>query len=470
MKRFLCVILAFIITIGCVPSLAAEPDWNGPLSADASPTVLDTGRGYLVYYWYSSAIYYSEDGATWTDLSDRSWVKEAALYTVLTTAGHGHREFEVLWTGTEYMMRQSLLDDPRANGVLGDSPRNSVVIFLDEDFQVIGEQSFDGPVTAIRCGDGAYYATVGGVETAFSREDWAGLFTDVAPDAWYAPYVEVCVEEGLMKGVGGGLFAPEAYLTQEESLVLLMRLYDLLQGGDGEFNDLPPEAWGTARLTYEDGTTLLLSSEQIGRVGSHSGSWYTAALSPEDRTVAEAHLEQSATLTDLATGESFPAHCSFQPEWADDHDLQISEGFLPGFFASPYKEEWYGNALWYALENGFFNPEINPGAESLTVQVGHSWVVQRNEFTSALAGVVGDLERINQAPSLFLNREYHEDIYRLYEAGIVTQLDSSGDLDFHRFYSPITRAEAATMVARVLRPELRVTFTSPPPQDSATQD
>lgn len=306
----------------------------------------------------------------------------------------------------------------------------------------------------------AFIITVGCVP-CLAAEAAEPAFSDVPDDAWYAPYVEVCVEAGVMRGVGGGRFAPESYLTQEESLVLLMRLYDLLQGGDGEFLDPPPEAWGTYRLTYEDGTSLLLTSGQMGGVGTHSGSWYTAALSPGDRAIAEAHLEQSATLTDLGTGASFDALTFFQPEWAEDTDLQISGGHFPGYYISDYKREWYGNVLWYALEKGFLDSARNSGVKLVAMSAGYDSVTQRNEFAAALADVAGELEQINPTPALLMDRQYHDGVYRIYEAGIMTQLNSSGDVDFNRFYSPITRAEAATMVARVLKPALRARFSLP---------
>lgn len=181
MRKLIAFLTALTLAVSlCVPALAEEtPDWNGPLGEGAAPTLCDTGRGYVVYYWYTTAVYYSEDGVTWTDLSDRQWVKDAADYFALGVGHLGHREFEFLWTGTEYMMRQSLLDDPRgAYQTVGDSPRNSMVTFLDEDFNVIGEFSLNGPVTAIRYADGTYYATANGTETAFTREEWAA---DEAP-------------------------------------------------------------------------------------------------------------------------------------------------------------------------------------------------------------------------------------------------------------------------------------------------
>ena len=54
-------------------------------------------------------------------------------------------------------------------------------------------------------------------------------FSDVPADAWYAPYVEVCVEEGLMKGTSDTTFSPERELTLAETLVLTARLYSQIE-------------------------------------------------------------------------------------------------------------------------------------------------------------------------------------------------------------------------------------------------
>lgn len=224
MRKLIVVLTALALAVSlCVPALAEEtPDWNGPLGEGAAPTLCDTGRGYVLYYWYSTAVYYSEDGVAWTELTDRQWVKDAAGYFALGVGQMGHREFEFLWTGTEYMMRQSLLDDPRGTyKTVGDSPRNSMVTFLDEDFNAIGEFSLNGPVTAIRYDNGIYYATAAGTETAFSREEWAA---DEAP-----------AEDGLEL---------QAYLAAMRSL--LVRATELLRTLLWEVNSpaaplLPPD-------------------------------------------------------------------------------------------------------------------------------------------------------------------------------------------------------------------------------------
>ena len=70
---------------------------------------------------------------------------------------------------------------------------------------------------------------------ALAAED--GAFTDVDPEAWYAPYAEACAADGLMKGTGNRTFAPGGVMTQPEALTLAARIHHLTHGGDGT---LPP--------------------------------------------------------------------------------------------------------------------------------------------------------------------------------------------------------------------------------------
>ena len=109
------------------------------------------------------------------------WVNDAFWYSPTLERPIGaSKEFQFLWTGTEYMMRQSLLDSPKeVNRICGDSPRNNMVTFLDTDWNILGVKAFDAPVTAIRVQDGVYYATVDGTEHSFSRSEWdSGPFVD----------------------------------------------------------------------------------------------------------------------------------------------------------------------------------------------------------------------------------------------------------------------------------------------------
>ena len=55
-----------------------------------------------------------------------------------------------------------------------------------------------------------------------------GHFTDVPKDSWYAPSVNAMASLGLVSGVGGGRFAPDETMTQEEFITVLGRLVEFL--------------------------------------------------------------------------------------------------------------------------------------------------------------------------------------------------------------------------------------------------
>lgn len=470
-KRLLSAILTLFLALSCLPcgALGAESDGSGPLSEAALPSLCDTGRGYILYYWYASAIYYSEDKVTWTDLSDRQWVQDAAGYCYSGVGHLGHREFELLWTGTEYMMRQSLLDDPRsAYQRRGDSPRNCLVTFLDEAFQVIGEVSFDGPVTGIRCEDGTYYATVGGVENAFSRQAWASdaPFRDVAPDDWFAPYVEVCCEAGLMEGIGDGLFNPDGTVSYAETAILTARIHQILNGGDGVL-PAAPEDWGTITMTTHDGTQLSACCDSDGPYGW--GSWrhdeygYLYYTLPDERK-AWAESQSGLPAVAEADGETYSGMVelflpldswvlAFHPDGGDDSEAGHALHDVL-YLSRPGPDKWYRDAAFYLESAGLGEIPSLSYSES---------AAPRAASVQTLASVTGELltpvNQISDFPDSALYSPQKADILAFYNAGILTGVDPQGTFDGDK---PLTRAEAAAMLARIIRPDLRVSFTPAP--------
>ena len=55
-----------------------------------------------------------------------------------------------------------------------------------------------------------------------------GYFADVAAGSWYAPSVNAMAALGLVSGVGGGRFDPDAAMTQEEFIAVLGRIVEFL--------------------------------------------------------------------------------------------------------------------------------------------------------------------------------------------------------------------------------------------------
>lgn len=97
-------------------------------------------------------------------------------------------------------------------------------------------------------------------------------FVDVHPGDWFAPYVEVCVDRGLMKGTGEGRFSPEATLNYAECMTLAWRLYDIQRGGDGSV-EAAPEDWGRMTLTAQDGTVIRTYTGDVGQ-GWNAEGWH----------------------------------------------------------------------------------------------------------------------------------------------------------------------------------------------------
>ena len=69
-----------------------------------------------------------------------------------------------------------------------------------------------------------------------------GYFTDVAKGSWYAPSVNAMAAIGLVSGVGGEKFDPNATMTQEEFITVLGRLVEFVNLDAREFLDKNPLA------------------------------------------------------------------------------------------------------------------------------------------------------------------------------------------------------------------------------------
>lgn len=69
-----------------------------------------------------------------------------------------------------------------------------------------------------------------------------GYFTDVAKESWYAPSVNAMAAIGLVSGVGGGKFDPNATMTQEEFITVLGNLVEFVNLDARAFLDKKPLA------------------------------------------------------------------------------------------------------------------------------------------------------------------------------------------------------------------------------------
>lgn len=308
-------------------------------------------------------------------------------------------------------------------------------------------------------------------------------FADVPAGSWYEAAVELCVEKGIMVGTAEDTFAPEATLTRAECATLALRLYDLRRGGDGSF-EKAPEDWGKLTLTLADGTELTsfgyaaaplpgLENTEFSfswRAYRHNEYGYLCAdltvapeLMAEDYELwsqkqdlakewGEAH-EGTATVTvgDMTIPGTVDCWLplgnwmlAFHPDNDGDHTNSdaIWQTVQSGALAP---DVWYRDAAYYAVNNkvniGFAAPE-----EPATRAVFATWL-------ALAAGRMLEVRQVDFIPGVNTTEWYAKDAYALYRAGVLTGKDEYGSFDPE---GTLTRAEAATMVARVLDDSLRV--------------
>ena len=80
-------------------------------------------------------------------------------------------------------------------------------------------------------------------------------YTDIAKDSPYQAAVQFVTENGIMKGVSGGMFAPEASLTRAELIVALYKLAGspVVESTDeltARFTDVPEDVWYTNAVAW----------------------------------------------------------------------------------------------------------------------------------------------------------------------------------------------------------------------------
>jgi len=84
---------------------------------------------------------------------------------------------------------------------------------------------------------------IGAIAALFlSGSVFAGSFTDVADDSWYASEVSDVHRAGLMNGIGGGLFSPDGKVTVAEAVTMASRVNAAQKGetipsSDGKWYD-----------------------------------------------------------------------------------------------------------------------------------------------------------------------------------------------------------------------------------------
>lgn len=310
-------------------------------------------------------------------------------------------------------------------------------------------------------------AAEGEIPGAFPEAHPPQTFRDVEEGDWFVPYVEACAADGLLTGTGGDTFSPDGLVTRAQAVALAARIHQIAGGGEGTLPQAPKD-WGVLTLTAADGTALT----STGHFGDGRFRWWTwkntvegwlcYELSPEEFAWAEAQDGQPATLS--TGGKTYSGVLdywlpigspvlSFLPDTGETgaENQAIRAAFFGTCQAAPGPGHWERDAYYYVQRTGL------AAGSGFDFTAAGDETATRLDLARLLAAAAGELLiPINQISSYPDARaEEEETVLTLYNAGILTGVDSAGSFSGG---SPLTRAEMAAMAARVARPELRISF------------
>lgn len=301
-------------------------------------------------------------------------------------------------------------------------------------------------------------------------------FVDVGPGDWFAPYVDVCVEAGLMKGVGGGRFDPQGTVTLAQAATLAARIHHIKNGGDGVLPHAP-ENYGTVTLAFENGVTLTVQSQDCGSTISPMSRGHFVVDLLEENWEAMAWLgvkqEAPATVWTVLPRPTGPLPCIATRQSGSDGDALVlypSPGGTPeeqetvnnlvgGLFRvdrRPLPGDWFRDTVYYLETEGLTGPLVlRPYEPDKTASRGDFVEALHATAADLLTPKLNDISDFPDAEPEYDGKGLTDLVLDFYNAGVMTGNDELGTFDKEL---SLTRAEAAAICARILKPELRVKF------------
>lgn len=329
-------------------------------------------------------------------------------------------------------------------------------------------------------------APAGAAEAALEESEILSLFSekreypgfsDVPADAWYAPYIAVCYETGLMSGTGPDTFSPNGYLSEMECLAVAARLHNRLHGG-GDTLPQAPEDWGKTTLELHGGRAVpLYGLETLDGTGmgwldgnlylpKSAEAWGKGLDGVKAKVVCaeEDYGSYTGVLLFSPAYDGLPASLFLNVTdtapaevWAYPEDLLRLDDIPPAGI-------WYRDTVYYFTQGG--GRGVSDAACGDCGFGYRGWLrsgASRDYFAKALHDAAPELLNArNEVPSVLgVGREAGEYILPFYRAGILVGVDEYGSFDGG---SGLTRAELAAMLARMVRPALRLDFDPAEPE------
>ena len=282
-------------------------------------------------------------------------------------------------------------------------------------------------------------------------------FSDVPQGAWYESALKLCYETGVLNGTTDTTFSPQEPLTVAQLEVLTARFHWRLQGNEG---DPPAAPAGTGQVTITRSNGTAYDAAGFARVDD-SGL--------KDKTLPKG--DYILTIGGSYDDEGYP-YMTIQVDNAKSFraDLDKRNSYDPLFYMFRYhiseadyqKHDPMVRINTYAQSDGasvdawYWGADLYlrslDGAMEAALPTCLVDTATRYDAASVMSLVASDqmVPALHQSTPPDTERA---DVLRLYQAGIITGTDEAGT--FHG-ESPLTRAQFAVLLARLIQPELRI--------------
>ena len=323
---------------------------------------------------------------------------------------------------------------------------------------------------------------------AASAQSGGGYFSDVPENAWYAQSVDICYESGLVNGIGNNRFNPNGTMTIAEMLTVCTRLHNVLNGGDGNIPQLPSGGLDEVFYFTDNDGSRIASFQDVERYSSLLEYYFNREFFvyfDEDamsRLSNDLGLPSEIILVSMIDEEKqFGGTYEIDQSGAAGYriDFPGMGGGLPNdmsmlytidTYISEYPNAWIASTMWYLDSTVLANLDdkmIAPAIELAALIETDYPEVDADGFSGD--GIMRECPRAVLALylALCIPREYLQQINDisavqgldteitriLYGAGIMGGVDKQGSFDGH---GTLTRAQMATVVSRIIVPELRL--------------
>lgn len=164
----------------------------------------------------------------------------------------------------------------------------------------------------------------------WSTEKPDTAFRDVAADAWYYTFVSQAVAKELFNGVGDGLFAPDSSTTRAMLTTVLWRFDGKKEATAASFTDVSPDAWYAPAVNWatEAGVVNGIGDGLFGQDGKITREQLVTMLYRYAQSREDFDTQKTTALTGYRDAASVSSYALEAIEWAVASGVMNGDGGL----------------------------------------------------------------------------------------------------------------------------------------------